>query len=890
MTMRTLRPFILILCFGIFAGVSLLEAAQVLDDLSAGKTAGWSAKDNGKVSADNEGGNAAVKINAEYSKAAYSWAKRNLPKGGIDSKKIHSIRFKAKGEGLNAFSLSLVFREGSGEVKFVRDLKVGGDYADFILRLDSFLKGGSAPTDEEFLKMESLMFGFTQYRGAKEASLWIRDLTLSEEEPAKVEDPTRPGTPPKIEITEQHKKDLLVIKGRLREMLVSEMFLTNAEPADSAKKALASLREDGSWPDVKYEDRSLTIWAPITHLDRTMALTSAWSQLPANAEAKSVYKNAIDRALAFWFKRDPQSDNWWQNMIGVQLVLIRISLALDDVLTTEQRAQVVKVLARSSTDGMTGGNLTWTAGMTVVRGVIERNPAAAAGAFALIAKEIRMAPEEDEGVKVDGSFHQHGQQLYNGGYGAGFAIDASRFMYYAAGTAYEFPKDKAAVLATFTLDGSRWMLWKNIFDYSGRGREITRVSKGYRQSFLTEVCRNLRSQASPRQGEIEAFYTELTNRNNSLAGNRIFWKSDYAVHRRSSWMVSLKMLSWRMQSGELVNAEGLRSHLLSDGLTYWYTGDGLAYHNIFPVWDWKRLPGITAEWSEDPPKGNVPSRGKSDFAGGVSDGTCGATGLIHERGEVKARKSWFFFDEEAVALGSGIEGASLPVNTALDQCLKSTDIAIRVSGKESSLDKTSAFDGTLEWVHHRGLGFMFLEPARVVLKNETQSGSWKDISTSASGEKVSAEVFTPFIDHGASAKNKSYAYAAVPGDLAGFKTYTGSVRVKILMNSPRLAAVEHAGKGIIGAIFYEAGTLTTPRGLEIKADGPCALLLKKTADGYALSYADPTAKNAKLVLSINRKWSGKSPGSDGASGTKLSFSLPSGDEAGKTTTEVYSEK
>ncbi|MBL8993847.1 MAG: hypothetical protein JNM63_10925, partial [Spirochaetia bacterium] len=285
-----------------------------------------------------------------------------------------------------------------------------------------------------------------------------------------------------------------------------------------------------------------------------------------------------------------------------------------------------------------------------------------------------------------------------------------------------------------------------------------------------------------------------------------------------------------------------------------------------------------------------PSRGKTDFAGGVADGTYGATGFIQERGDLKARKSWFFFDDEAVALGSGIDGGSLPVNTTLDQCLKSSAVVIKSSGKESSLEKTASFDGTLEWAHHRGLGFLFLEPSRVLLKSEAQSGSWKELSTSASPEKISMDVFSAVIDHGASAKNKSYAYAVVPAELAAFKNYTGSAHFKVLANTAKLAAVEHPAKGIVEAIFYEAGALSTVSGLRLTTDGPAAILLKKTGEGWMLSYADPSAKNAKLVLTVNRKWSGKSAGPDGASGTKLSFSMPAGDEAGKSTTETYLEK
>ncbi|MBL8992636.1 MAG: hypothetical protein JNM63_04800, partial [Spirochaetia bacterium] len=369
-----MRFLIFILWLGLVGGSPVLKAAQALDDFSSGKTAGWSARDNSKIDLENENGGPALKVSADFNKAAYSWAKRLLPKEAFDVQKVRSIRFKARTEGLSGFAVTLVLLDGKNEVKFVRDVKSSGAYSNYVLRLDSFLKGGNPPSPAEYLKIESMMFSFLQYRGAREAGLWIRDLTLSEEEAPVVDDPNRPGTPPKIEITEAHKKDLRVIRDRLRETLVPDMFLTNEEPSDSAKKALGSIKEDGSWPDVEYADRSRTAWLPMAHIDRLMVLTSAWAQLPANAGAKPVYKSAVDRALAFWVKRDPDSENWWHNMIGVQLVLDRIALVLDDVMTADERAQIVRILARSSTDGMTGGNLTWTAGHTVVRGVIENNP------------------------------------------------------------------------------------------------------------------------------------------------------------------------------------------------------------------------------------------------------------------------------------------------------------------------------------------------------------------------------------------------------------------------------------------------------------------------------------------------------------------------------------
>lgn len=699
-----------------------------------------------------------------------------------------------------------------------------------------------------------------------------------------------PGPEP-IRVTEQHLRDLALIKARATEVMIPDLTVGLRAMGDSVEKNLASLGEDGSWADVNYNDRARALWSPATHLDRVSGMAITWVRMGvgnADGSLRKKLKDGIDRALAFWFQRDPQSENWWHNVIGCQLTLCRIGLALDPYLTPEQRAAIVKIFLRSNPDGMTGGNLTWTAGNTVVRACLENNPEAAARAFMLIAAEVRMADGDEEGVKIDGSFHQHGQQVYNSGYGSVYAMDASRFLFYAAGTAYAFPKEKGDVLATYALDGSRWMLYRNIFDYSARGREVTRVSRGYALSYLVEVCKNLKTQPGPRQSDLEAFYRELTNKENSLVGNKHFWKSDYMVHRRPHFMASVKMLSSRMQSGELVNDEGKKSHLLSDGLSYLYTRDGLAYHNIFPLWDWKRLPGITAAYSPDAPTGSVPSRGETSFAGGVSEGGFGACAFFHKRNGLEAKKSYFFFDDEMVALGSGIQGPGDEVNTTLDQSLKTGEVVVSLQGKETAASGETRFEHPPQFVHHRGLGFVPLMDETMVLKLATQNGSWKEINGSASGAPLSAELMTLWVDHGKKSGG-AYAYGTLFGSLEQTRAWAQKPPIQVVTNSPAVAAVEHRVSGVIQGVFYEAGGFRSSGDLVITTDGPAICMLRKTTGGFVLSAANPEGRGGVLGITINKKLSGIGASWEGSRGfTRIRLPFPDGDEAGKTVTVSFS--
>ncbi|MGH9342320.1 MAG: hypothetical protein ACRD19_00940 [Terriglobia bacterium] len=89
-------------------------------------------------------------------------------------------------------------------------------------------------------------------------------------------------------------------------------------------------------------------------------------------------------------------------------------------------------------------------------------------------QEIKIVSPTEEEIQQDDSFHQHGPQLYNGGYGLNYANDVGRFIAFAWGTYLQVPPDKMAIFSSYLLDGEQWMVWNDIFDYSAIGREITR--------------------------------------------------------------------------------------------------------------------------------------------------------------------------------------------------------------------------------------------------------------------------------------------------------------------------------------------------------------------------------------------------------------------------------
>lgn len=61
-------------------------------------------------------------------------------------------------------------------------------------------------------------------------------------------------------------------------------------------------------------------------------------------------------------------------------------------------------------------------------------------------------------------------------------------------------------------------------------------------------------------------------------------------------MASVHMHSNRTVSARCVNGQGSNNEHTGDGLVYTYTtNDASDYDGVFPEWDWRRLPGITAD-------------------------------------------------------------------------------------------------------------------------------------------------------------------------------------------------------------------------------------------------------------------------------------------------------
>ena len=492
---------------------------------------------------------------------------------------------------------------------------------------------------------------------------------------------------------------------------------------------------------------------------------------------------AVLQAFHFWLQKDFRNPNWWWNQIGVPQLTGEIASLMMRDLPDADRQKVIQIMMRTEWDTghWTGANLTWGVTTQIIRGCLQGNSAAVAEAYARMYKEIRYNPQTSEGIQQDDSFHQHGVQLYNGGYGLSFADDVGRFIAFSWGTAYQVPADRMVIFSAYILEGERWMLRGKTIDFSVVGREITRAGKvvapddwtvgpispvGPAYGFVQMVTL-LAEKPVPRQPEFAALAAALHERapNDGLTGNKNFWCSDYMAHRRVEYFTSVKMLSDRMQDSEMVNTEGRKSVHLSDGLNLLYL-TGSEYQDIFPAWDWNKLPGTTAVQGGlvlgDPRF--IGARGSTKFAGGVSDGTYGIATMDLQRGGLTAQKSWFFFDEGYLALGAEItlSGDKQNVVTDVNQTRLSGPVTSNLTS--TSMSKGS-FHRTLHrpsWIYHDRVAYLFPAGTEVELSLAPQTGRWSDIGA-GSNSSITVPIFDLWIDHGNEPSGSKYEYLVLPG-------------------------------------------------------------------------------------------------------------------------------
>lgn len=637
----------------------------------------------------------------------------------------------------------------------------------------------------------------------------------------------------------------------------------------SIDKNLALFQENGSFSDIDYDDTQMTNWTPIKHIERLSDFVYAYTN-----EKNKYYQNEdlyqkIVKGLEYWYDVDSESDNWWHNQIsepqklGVLLIQMRIG---KKQIPQELETKILKRIQETGGDPAkwTGANRTDIALHWIYRSCLTQNEADLKTAIDNVFNPVVYTTEE--GFQHDNSYFQHGEQLYIGGYGDEILKGVTQVASYALGTQYQLDKEKVELLSKFMRETYYRAVRGQNMSFDVVGRSVSRPGLLNKRTTATYAKRMIDLDPT-HADEYKAIIARLNRKQPAdyqvTASHTHYFRGDYSLHVRPQYNFDVRLASTRTKKCEYGNKENLKTYFMSDGCTN-ITQTGDEYFNIFPVWNWCHIPGTTAPQLEkvpmDPKAWGV--LGTSTYAGGVSDSIYGATAYAYmdTNPEVNtgAKKSWYFFDNEVVCLGAGIQSTSTyPVHTTLNQCFLKGGIMVDKGDKEETLANGSHTLQAPQWVLHDKIGYFFPQKEEVFLTAQTQSGRWYDINTSKSKKEEKMDVFTLGINHGVGPKDGSYAYIVVPGKTSAqeMKAYQKKNAIEILSNNPKIQAVRNTKLNVWMVTFFEAGTFTHKE-LSVTVDKPCILMIKDiTSKSANLHIADPgqTQSPIQVELKIGKK-------------------------------------
>lgn len=617
----------------------------------------------------------------------------------------------------------------------------------------------------------------------------------------------------------------------------------------------------GYFTDIDYSSIQRTNWPPLVHIERLYDFAFAYTNSKNKYYKNEDLYNKIVKGLEYWHERNPWCHNWWYNQIaepqklGVLLIQMRngekkIPIELEN-----------KILERIKTDGgdpakWTGANRTDIALHWIYRACLKEDGKSLEYAMDNVYNPIVYTTKE--GFQHDNSNFQHGQQLYIGGYGDEILKGVTQVAMYAHGTRFAIPQDKLQLISKFmretyypTIRG-KFML----FDVMGRSVSRPGVPNKSHTALFAERMKTLDPKHAAEFQEIIDRLTEKESSNYAIKPfHTHYFRGDYTLHVRPNYTFDVRMVSTRTRRCEYGNGENLKTYFMSDGCTN-IVMRGNEYDSIFPVWNWARIPGVTAPQFKDIPmaKSDWQQPGTSTFAGGVSDSIYGISTYFYtdDYKDIKtsAKKAWFFFDDEVVCLGAGINSdAPEKVFTTVNQSLLARETLLEGNTRRNT-----------KWTIHDNIGYIFPQGGNVFTLTDKQKGTWYEINNSINNKNIiEKDIFTIGFDHGMKPKEASYAYIVVPGMNSSkeIKKYINKGNIEIMENSPEVQAVRHSKLDIMGIVFYKAGTFSD-KTITVETDKPCAILLKNIkSKNPVIHIADPGQKREKINISIYKGKKGK---------------------------------
>lgn len=527
------------------------------------------------------------------------------------------------------------------------------------------------------------------------------------------------------------------------------------------------------------------------------------------------------------------SGNWWDWQIGSAQPFSEALLLLDEYLSEEQTSRYAKAIERYAWDpskqisgaypsgiNATGANRGDIALSTLAVGVLLEDET-------LVNKIPEHIPSiwkyvtSNDGFYTDGSFVQHGNIAYTGSYGVELIRSVSALIAMTENTRWELSStEDFDNLNTIVPNSYLPIVHKGQMMAMLMGRSVSRAPglNKYAPAFSggAELAANLliieealsestaqlvKEHVKSWMQDAKPYYDYIANaRDFEMLANLINLEEDASItadiskythffglmarglYRSDTFTAGLALTSYRManfEGGVGSGAENKKGWHSGDGMLYIYNNDLTMFGEAYwPTLDYYRLPGITVDTRPlEDNEGQGKTSSNQRWVGGVSDGKNAAMGLDIDKSkqmaafDLKAKKSYFFINDQIILLGSSISGTSPDtIETIVENRLLNELASNTVSFNGLSIDDFTGDVLSGDWLHLRGIdqeasfGYVFLNENNISIQKTHRSGSYAAINgVFATDDEYEADYFLVNVNHGASVSEGKYAYIVLPG-------------------------------------------------------------------------------------------------------------------------------
>ena len=230
--------------------------------------------------------------------------------------------------------------------------------------------------------------------------------------------------------------------------------------------------------------------------------------------------------------------------------------------------------------------------------------------------------------------------------------------------------------------------------------------------------------------------------------------------------------------------------------------------------------------------------------------------------DLTAKKAWFAFDDEVVALGTDISGITKDTETIIEnkQIRDDGSNTLVVDGEEAQaeLGESGAAGAEYAWIEGNNgtdsIGYYFPEGEDLEIKREARTGSFQDINGAvadgaAGSEDVTRDYLSLAVSHGDGTEEgvEDYAYVLLPGRTEEETAeYASASEIKIISNTAEVQAAADRSSGASGYQFWTAASAGN-----VSADQASSVTMKEEDGTLKLGISDPSQTQDSVTIHVS---------------------------------------